>query len=120
MIILFTPICFWINSILLALLLYLGSILSSGESPEPETAIFGFILSLLALLLAYILKSLKKPRFKILATIALPAAYGWAEGWEQALALFFLLAVAWLYLAEFAFIARRLKTGNEPSADKQA
>lgn len=120
MIILFTPICFWINSILLGALFYVNSILSSEAPPEPEIAIFGFILSLLALLLAYILKALKKPRFKILATIALPAAYGWAEGWEQALALLFLLTVAWLYLAEFAFIARRLKTGNEPPADPQA
>ncbi len=120
MIILFTPICFWINSIILCILFYLKYILLSDAQPEPELAIFGFILALLALLPAYILKALKKPRFRIIATIALPAAYGWTEGWQQALALLFLLAVAWLYLAEFAFIARRIAAKRkEPETNTQ-
>ena len=113
MIILFTPICFWINSVLLGILFYMNSILSSGAPPEPEIAIFGFILSLLALLLAYILKALKKPLFRLIATIALPAACSITYGPGQAIALLFLFAVAWLYLAEFAFIARRIAAKNK-------
>lgn len=82
-----------------------------------------FLFSLETLLLAYILKALKKPLFRITATItpiALLAAYGWIKEWDDTLtatgALGFFFAFAGLYLAEFAFIARRIAAKNKVQA----
>lgn len=118
MIIFFSPIFLCINTLLL-LYLYL---IEYEESPEPATLTIVFIFAFTALLLAYILKALKKPLFRIIATIALPAAYGWSAGWDHALAILFYFAFAWFYLAEFAssaLIIRRLRAKNEPSPPSQ-
>lgn len=125
MIILFSPIFLCLNTLLL---LYLYS-LGYEESPEPATLVITFLACLETLVLAYILKALKKPLFRITATIvpiALLAAYGWIKEWDDTFtaiaALGFFFALAWLYLAEFACIAlivRRLRVKNETSPPSQ-